>query len=140
VAAEILQELTVQHSVAAADLGKLYRERLAATRRDLDAAGKALGGAAAAITAGPNAAPGRGLVVNDAMCAFVLGQAPVAAQIAARPGVAEAPRGRGCAGCAGGGDASLVLALAWLVTGAARRGRCLRARARQRGTAGAATL
>ena len=129
----------MQQSIAAADLGKLYRERLAATLRELDALGKVVG-APVAITVGPDAAPGRGLIVSDALCAAALGGSTGAPQIAARTAAADAPHGRGCAGCASPGDPSLALALAWLVTAVARRGRSRpRARARRRDTADAAT-
>jgi len=134
VAAEVLQELTVQHSVAAADLGKLFRERLASVRRDLDGVARAVGaGGGAAIAAGPDAARGRGLVVTAAMCAAALGRAPEGAQVAAgSAAAAPAVRGHGCAGCAGGGEPSLVLGLAWLAGTAARRAGARR-RARRSG-------
>ncbi len=97
VAAEVLQELTVQRSVAAADLGKLFRERLASVQRDLDGVARAVGaGGAAAIAAGPDAAPGRGLVVTAAMCAAALGQVPTGAQVAeGRRGIGRGTGGAG---------------------------------------------
>ncbi len=114
---EVLQELSVQDVVARTELGKRYRERLESMRRDLDAVAGVVGGAPAAIAAGPEAPVGRGLFVSDEACGAAAGQA----QIAARPGGAR--RGLGCAGCASHGDPALVLvlALAWLVAARARR-------------------
>jgi tetratricopeptide (TPR) repeat protein len=140
VAAEVLQELTVQHAVATADLGKLFRDRLASVRRDLDGVARALGTGAVAIAAGPKVAPGRGLIVTEAMCAVALRRTGDGAQLAAPAGSGPAVRSHGCAGCAGAGEPPLVLALAWLVSAAARRARSRRrARGRRPDTAGAAT-
>jgi hypothetical protein len=121
IATEVLQELTVVHAVAVADLGKLYRARLAAIREGLDEIERVARGAAGAVGAGPKAAAGRDLLVTEALCAASRTGDGTAPQVAAGPRATGVVSGRGCAGCASAGDPALVVGIAgWL---AARRRR-----------------
>jgi len=99
-AAEILQELTVQLSVVEAELGKRFRNRLANLVAELDDIEKVVS-APIKLTSGATVTPGTGFVVPDAACgsAKAAGQMPVA-------------QSHGCAGCASGGGASWLVALA----------------------------
>lgn len=107
IAAEILQELIVQMSVAQADLGKHYRGRLDGISEDIGQIAEALAKRAGndePLPLGPRAE--RGLVVSVELCRAALGSAGRLTQIAVATTPATQPvggppvQGKGCGGCA----------------------------------------
>ena len=130
VAAEALQELAIHESLAISDAGKMLQSRLRRFREQLDSIGAAVRRpAATAVAIGPKAAPGAGLIVNDAICSATLGTAttpsPSGVALAGPTPIGAGP-GRGCAGCASHGDAPpalVALLAAVLLAPWRRRGR-----------------
>jgi hypothetical protein len=104
VAAEVLQELSVQASVAEADVGKVLRDRLKLLDRDLAAIEKVFE-QPVSLPAGPSIATGRGFAVTDIACHGARAPTPSSAMVA--------PQTHGCAGCSsGGGGATAMFAIA----------------------------
>ena len=121
VAANVLQELTVQQSVAAGNLGAHARQRLKLLDEGLGALDKALAAAspAYALSAGPDGK----LVVTSELCAGG----------GTMPAIATSKPATGCAGCATGGASGWLAALAIaMLARRARPDRSRRARARVR--------
>lgn len=124
---QVVQELTLQRSLAQAEIGKRYRERLAGLHAGLDSLGALAAGAPGPVAAGPSAAMGRGLLVSDDTCAAAQLRMPVGPRLAGAPGGrgAVGGRGPGCAGCASQGEPplglGLGLGLALLLVARARR-------------------
>jgi len=124
VAAEIMQELTVQSSVFSADLGKIEYHRLQAMRGALS---ESFGGTHAAVPAGPDAR--NGFIVGIPLCTALLAgkSAPVIAG-AQQPAPIAASRTtqQSCGGCSTGTEPSWLLlvvlsaAVAWRSRGRAR--------------------
>ena len=127
VAANILQELTVQHAVEAGAIGAAARQRLTQTREGIAALESALAAAspAFALSAGPKGK----LVMTAELCGANAGPAVAGG---ATPSTMASRPANGCAGCAssGAGGWPLVLVVAMLV-GRARRDRSRDARARR---------
>jgi MYXO-CTERM domain-containing protein len=112
VAAEILQEMTVQQSVAQADAGKLARQRIDELARDLGTLGAFA------------AAHGKPVPVLPSLCSSILGHKapPVIAQPQPIPTTpAPATKAKGCAGCASGGTGGLALVAFGLIFAIRRR-------------------
>lgn len=118
IAAEILQELTIQLAIGQSDTGKRYRDRLETIRRELSILARSFDGHAS-LALGPAIQPGRGILTTKALCSSQLG---MPAEVAGPAVVVtpQPPRANGCAGCTTGSqDASALLLLA--VLGGLRR-------------------
>jgi len=133
IAAEILQELVVQMSVAMADLGQHYRGRLDGIADDIGQIAEALAkrpGNDEPLPLGPRA--DRGLIVNVELCRLALGSAGRLTQIAVattptQPVGGPPVQGKGCGGCATSSPVA-VGAMLLVVAGLARPRRARRAR------------
>ncbi len=118
VAAELLQELTVEASISEQNTGQLESGVLKSAEAALEVLEHMIG-PLGPIAVGPTIAPGRGLVARCG--AGPIAVAPTVPEGPTRPPIVEPHRG--CGGCASGGDAGLALGLL-----AVRRRRAARAR------------
>jgi hypothetical protein len=121
VAADILQELTVQQSLAQADAGKRLRDRLQALADDLAKLEPIVRRAIdRRVAAGPDPSHG-GFVVTADVC----GGTVAAAANGPTPSIATSPnptpRPHGCGGCATGDDSGGLALLAFAIALSARR-------------------
>jgi tetratricopeptide (TPR) repeat protein len=116
VAAIALQELTVQESVAAADVGAVLRGRLKQLDADLDAIEKVFA-QPVTLPAGPSIATGRGFAVTEVACDRARAATP-------SPAVIASSQNHGCAGCSSGeGGATALFAIALCLFSTRRSGR-----------------
>jgi hypothetical protein len=120
VAAEIMQELTVEDSVFAADIGKVEYNHLLGLRGALT---ESFGGTHRAIPAGPDARDG--FIVGIPLCTALLAGKSSPAIAAQQPAPIAASRTtqQTCGGCAATPDPSwllLIWAAAWLSRGRSR--------------------
>jgi hypothetical protein len=128
IAAEILQELTVQLSVGQADVGRRYRNRLEQVRRDLQAFRRAFVGGLS-LSLGPPARPGLGITVAHKLCSSQLGMpaSAVATPMTPIPVTPTTKKATGCAGCAANSEdarfALLLFAVGWIALRVRRKPR-----------------
>lgn len=122
-----LQELALRRALVEAEIGRLYRERLATLNAALDVLGSLHVYASRPVAAGPAVAMGSGLLVSEDTCDAVQVWVAPRLPIAGAPGGRGAVQGRGagCAGCASHGEPAqplgLGLGLALLLVARARR-------------------